>query len=162
MIGLVILRGDNQGKNKFKETILNNYWVWNVSPPNRIKDIAKSFSGYDEENFGFIEKLKKIANEELDFDYEYLLGFIEKAKKQNEAEKNNKKAHLIIAHGINDELAGRLQSEFPFYEIQVLINNDKQEDNFSNGHFVLGGRSETFNNDVEDVLKIIVSNITKE
>lgn len=138
--GFVILVGNPNAKNLLQERLKNDYWTWNVSPLNQLRHNASQLGWtFDNTELSdeFIEKLLALSNEYLEYEYNYVVKFIDKINQSTKAEENGKQGDLLIAH-VNKELADRLQDEFSFYVLHVDMSSNNCDDNFRDGRFVLG------------------------
>jgi hypothetical protein len=163
--GFLILVGENTAKNELQERLKKDYWVWNVSTLNHLRHNAGAL-GWEFRNDGvadeFIQRLLDLSNELLDYEYNYVVKFVEKIKESKKAQENGKKGDLLIAH-VNKDLADRLQDEFDFHVLSVSMTN-VVEDNFRDGRFVLGldDTEEKVNKAIESIFSIICTEKNKQ
>jgi hypothetical protein len=156
--GMLILKGDSTAKNIFQERLKKDYWVWNLSTLNHLRHNAAAL-GWEFTNDTladeFIQKLLTLSNEYLDYEFNYILKFMDKIMTSKKAEENNKLGDLLIVH-VNKELGDRLQNEFWFHTVNVTMGN-LVKDNFEHGRFVLGmgDSEENVSKAIEDVLNIV-------
>lgn len=159
--GFLILNGDSTAKNLLQDKLKENYWIWNVSTLNHLRHNATAL-GWDFTNDGiadeFIGKLLDLSNEYLDYEYEYVVKFMNKIMESNKAKENGKRGDLLIAH-VGADLSNRLQDEFDFYVINVTME-ECIENNFMNGRFYvgMGSSEEVVDNSIEQILNIICTN----
>jgi hypothetical protein len=163
--GMLILKGDSTAKNIFQEKLKKDYWIWNVSTLNHLRHNATAL-GWEFTNDAladeFIQKLLDLSNEYLQYEYNYILKFMDKIMSSKKAEENNKLGDLLIVH-VNKELSDRLQNEFMFYVVNVTMGN-LVPDNFENGRFVLGMGDIPSDVDkaIESVMSIICTDNNKQ
>jgi hypothetical protein len=161
MKGFLILTGDNNAKNILQEKLKEEYWIWNVSTLNHLRHNAVALGWEFTDNSisdEFIQKLLDISNEYLDYEYRYVVKFVDKIMESKKAQENNKKGDLLIAH-VNKDLSERLQDEFNFFVLNVTMDK-LVENNFQNGKFILGlgDEKEKVNQAINNILEIISVN----
>jgi len=118
MKGMIILQGDEEGKNIFIEKSMN-----------MIDGDIEIYEGTNV--FRFIDNVD-----------EYIHGFFD-----------NK---FVIFKSSDCETTKYLQDYYPFYVIKVESNMlNKAENNFRNGKFLLGCKSDSFDSDMNEVLRLV-------
>lgn len=164
---LITLSGSNHPKELFKKYLMDDWWVWTVSPYAHMRHNSVALGwNYDdtETSDPFNQKMYELANKEIDYEFSHIAKFIARVHKSDKALTNGKIGDVLIAKGISRDTILRLQDYYDFFLIKVSMNNIQPKHNCDgDGVFEisLGGGDET-KKAIADVMRYISYDISEK
>ncbi len=144
---IITLNGYAEGKNKFKEILIEkNIVVWDRNLYDKLSKAAE-ISGWNRikntNYWEFLEELKIIADQYFNYENDYL-------NRNINIFLNHKSPQLLILHGCNKETVKNLKEKFDIMNIHVhKINGDELLEGYD---IVLDYPTEEFEDEVNSVI----------